>query len=318
MRSDKGTISNDAIKGEVVSIVGQNVIVEAHINSEIKNINCVQTGTIISQSKHSNLIAAGDIVYFNYEEGLSKIVKVEERKTKFSRISPSNKNKEQIIAANIDTLLIFVSVLEPTLNTRFIDRYLVAAKLNNIEPIICVNKLDLSNKKYVMELMNPYIKLGINVHCVSVLKNIEIKKLKNIILNKKTLISGMSGAGKSSFLNNILGYEAQVVKNISEKTNKGIHTTSFSKRYRIKDDKLQDRGWIIDTPGLREFGIWDLTKDEIGVIFPDFTDYYFRCKYTSCTHIHEPDCAVIKAVEDGEIDAERYNSYLNIYDSLED
>ena len=304
--------------GEVVSIVGKDIIVEAKINNKLTEVNCVQTGTIISHSKYSNLVVTGDIVHFRYEEGLSKIIKVEDRRTKFSRVSPSNKNREQIIAANINTLLIFVSVLEPKFNTRFIDRYLVAARINKIDPIICVNKTDLTTKKIVKKLIQPYIKLGIDVHCISVLESIGIKKLKNKIMNRKTVVSGMSGAGKSSFLNSILGYDAQIVKKINERTNKGTHTTSFAKRYRIKDNKLRDKGWIIDSPGVREFGIWDLTKEEVGVIFPDFENYYLQCKYTSCTHTHEPDCAVINAVENGEIDEERYNSYLNIYDTLKD
>ena len=313
LRSEEGAIPNDAKYGEVVSIVGKDVLVEAEIDGKILEVHCVQTGTIISKSKHSNLVSAGDFVYFIYDSNaLSKIIKVADRTTKFSRVSPSNRNREQIIAANIDTVVIFVSALEPTLNTRFIDRYLVTAKLNNITPIICVNKIDLCKRNSIAKLMLPYKKLGIEIHLISVLKNTGISALKKKILNKKSVISGVSGAGKSSFLNNILGYKAQAVREINERTNKGTHTTSFSKRYR-----LSNKGWIIDTPGLREFGIWDLSKDEIGVIFPDFADYFLRCKYTSCTHTHEPDCAVIKAVDIGEIDLERYNSYLNIYDSLE-
>ena len=313
LRSDARKISNDALVGEVVSIVGKDVVVETIIEGKLLEVHCVQTGTIVSKSKYSNLIATGDIVYFLYEKnGLSKIVKVAERITKFSRISPANRNREQIIAANIDTLLIFTSIFDPDLNTMFIDRLLVSAILNKIKPIICVNKIDLSkSRKFINDLLLQYKKMKIEVHCISVLEELGIDKLKKKIINKKVLISGVSGAGKSSFLNSILGYKAQVVKEISERTNKGIHTTSFSKRYR-----LSDKGWIIDTPGIREFGIWDLSKEEIGVIFPDFANYYLHCKYTSCTHTHEPDCAVINAVNNEKIDINRYNSYLNIYDSL--
>lgn len=313
LRTEEGTIPSDAIKGEVISIVGKDVIVEAKINNTLTEVHCVQTGTIISKSKHSNLIAAGDVVYFIYQKcGLSKIIKVAERTTKLSRISPSNRNREQIIAANINTLLIFSSTFEPTINIRFIDRYLVAAKISNITPIICVNKIDLCPKKEISKIMLPYKKLGIEIHYISALNGDGIDKLKKKIANKRSVISGYSGTGKSTFMNNLLGYKAQIVKEISERTNKGTHTTSFSKRY-----KLSPKGWIIDTPGVREFGIWDVNKEEIGVLFPDFFAYYLRCKYTSCTHIHEPDCAVISAVSTGNIDAERYNSYLNIYDSLE-
>ncbi|MCL2040276.1 MAG: ribosome small subunit-dependent GTPase A [Bacteroidetes bacterium] len=312
--SNKNSVSRGAIRGKVVSIVGKYVMVEAKINGALEDVRCVQTGTIISKSKHSNLIAAGDEVYFDYSNsGLSKVVKVCDRVSKFSRISPSNRHKEQVIAANLDTLIIFASVFEPMLNTRLIDRYLVAARLNKIVPLICINKIDLCSVAELSGLMSVYKKLGIEVHFISSLYGgAELDKLKAKIINKKSVISGNSGSGKSTFMNALLGYKAQIVKEISDRTNKGIHTTSFSRLY-----KLSRKGWIIDTPGLREFGIWDLDKEEIGVIFPDFNDYYLHCKYTSCTHTHEPSCAVINAVEDGTIDAERYNSYLNIYESLE-
>ena len=314
LRKTEGEIPANASKGEVSSIIGKNVIVEIEKNGKIEEVNCVPTGTIIAKNKYSNLIAAGDVVYFLHNKNsLSKIVKIENRTTKFSRLDPANRNKEQIIAANIDTLLIFVSTFEPMLNTRFIDRYLVAAKLNNIEPIICVNKIELVEKKIFSKLLSSYKKLGIKLYCISALEEINLDVVKNKIAKKSTVISGPSGVGKSTFLNKLLGYEAQAVSEISERTNKGTHTTSFSKRYR-----LPKGGTIIDTPGLREFGIWDLSKCELGVIFPDFLEYYLNCKFTSCTHTHEPHCAVIEAVDKGLISEERYLSYLNIYDTLED
>jgi len=313
LRKTKGEIPTNASKGEVSSIIGKNVVVEIEKNNTVEEINCVPTGTIISKNQYSNLIAAGDVVYFLHNKNsLSKIVKIEDRITKFSRIEPSNRNKEQIIAANIDTVLIFVSTFEPTINARFIDRYLVAAKLSNIEPIICVNKIELVEKKIITKLLSAYKKLGIKLFYISALEEINLELIKKKIAKRKAVISGPSGAGKSTFLNKLLGYEARAVSEISERTSKGTHTTSFSKRYR-----LPQKGTIIDTPGLREFGIWDLSKFELGVVFPDFLDYYLNCKFTSCTHIHEPDCAVIKAVEKGLINEERYLSYLNIYDTLE-
>jgi len=347
LRKAVGEIPENAVRGEVSSIIGKNVIVEivgaglapAHNsrdamycvsttgqpqglplqNNKIEEVNCVPTGTIISKNRHSNLIAAGDVVYFLHNNStknnfsLSKIIKIEDRVTKFSRVEPANRNKEQIIAANIDTVLIFVSTFEPMLNTRFIDRYLVAAKLSKIEPIICINKIELAEEKMITEILSDYKKLGIKIFYISALEGTNIETVKSEIAKRKTVISGPSGAGKSTFLNKLLGYEAQTVSEISERTNKGTHTTSFSKRYR-----LPKGGTVIDTPGLREFGIWDLSKFELGVIFPDFLDYYLNCKFTSCTHTHEPDCAVITAVEQGLISEERYLSYLNIYDTLED
>jgi ribosome biogenesis GTPase len=321
LRRSEGTIPENAIRGEVVSIVGNQVVVE----TGTEQINCVPTGTIISSNKHSNLIATGDIVFFISPEdiinnNLSKIVKIEDRITKFSRVDPANTNREQIIAANIDTLLIFVSTYEPILNTRFIDRYLVTAYLSNITPIICVNKIELAKKPLLYKMLAPYKKMGYSIHYISALEGEGIESIKKKLLNRRSVISGPSGAGKSTFLNKILGYSAQAISEISERTNKGTHTTSFSKLYRLESEKAtrkKQKGYLIDTPGLREFGIWDLSKSELGVVFPDFLEYYPKCRYTSCTHTHEPECSVIDAVEQGLIEEERYLSYLNIYDTLE-
>jgi ribosome biogenesis GTPase len=313
LRRDDGNVPENAVCGEVVAVIGNNVVVETNINGQIREINCVPTGTIITNNSYSNLIATGDKVYCYYNpNSLSKIIKVAERSSKLSRVSPANRNKEQIIAANIDTLLIFVSTFEPMMNTRFIDRYLISASISNIKPILCVNKIELAKKTAIAEILAPYKKMGIKIHYISALHNIGIATLKNTILKRKSVISGPSGAGKSTFLNKILGYEAQNVSEISDRTQKGTHTTSFSKRY-----NLSENGWIIDTPGLREFGIWDVSQSELGVLFPDFLNYYLKCKFTSCTHTHEPDCAVIDAVNSGKIEEERYLSYISMLDTLE-
>ena len=314
LQKNDGNIPNNAIIGEVISIIGNKIVVEIEENDLIRNLDCVPAGTIIYKNNYSNLIAAGDIVYLiENPTTLSKIIKICDRKSKISRLDPSNRNKEQIIAANIDLLIIFVSAFDPMINIRLIDRYLVAAKVSGIEPIICVNKMDLANKNEFDAILNYYRMLKIPIFYLSMLKGVGLNKVKKFIFDRKSVISGPSGAGKSTFMNKILGYEAQIVQDISERTNKGIHTTSYSCRYR-----LAEGGSIIDTPGIREFGIWDLAKFELGVLFPGFSDYYAQCKFTSCTHTHEPDCAIIKAVEDMKIPTEQYLSYLNIYETLVD
>ena len=319
LQKNDNNVPDNAIIGEVSSVIGNKIIVEVNENDLVRKLDCVPAGTIIYKNNYSNLLATGDIVYVLEnantlsQNTLSQIIKIGDRKSKISRLDPSNRNKEQIIAANIDLLIVFVSAFDPMINMRLIDRYLVAAKVNDVEPIICVNKMDLASKKDLQDILSYYKMLKIPIFYLSVLKDIGLKKLKKFISVRKSVISGPSGAGKSTFMNKILGYEAQVVREISERTSKGIHTTSYSCRYR-----LPEGGTIIDTPGIREFGIWDLAKFELGVLFPGFSEFYSQCKFTSCTHTHEPDCAIIKAVESGKINEEQYLSYLNIYETLED
>ena len=306
-------IPANTLSGEVVSIIGKTIIVRAIVDGLLVDVTCVKSGAIISSSEYSNIVAIGDRVHFiYYRDSLSKIVAIEDRTTKFSRCDPSNRKRELIIAANVDTLVIFVSAVLPAINPRFIDRYLVAAKVSKIKPIICINKIDLINKSKLYPITTHYNKLGFKVHFISVTENIGIEKITKFLSKRRAVITGPSGSGKSSFLNLILNTNIQDTSEVSVRTNKGTHTTSFSRRF-----ELSDSGWIVDTPGIREFSIWDVTKDEIGVLFPDFEKYFLQCKFTSCTHTNEPGCAVIKALEDGLVAEERYISYLNIYDTLD-
>ena len=171
--------------------------------------------------------------------------------------------------------------------------------------------MDLCEKehiKYVEQVVNIYTKNKIDVFTISALNNTGIDAIINKIKNKETVISGPSGAGKSTFLNTVIGQDVQIINEISDRTNKGMHTTSFSYRYCLEDNKTA----IIDTPGLREFGLWNIEKDELYLFFPDFIKYINNCKFDTCTHTHEPECAVKEAVKKGELYYERYESYYNL------
>ncbi|MGI6370682.1 MAG: ribosome small subunit-dependent GTPase A [Ignavibacteria bacterium] len=302
-----GEVPDEANYGKVCSIVGNKVIVET---TDKKEYECVLTGTVISDNSNlANIIAAGDNVWFLLEENsLGSIVKVENRETFFSRKDPSNTNKEQILAANIDNVVIFFAADEPLFNPKLVDRFLIAATLGEVKPILCVNKIDLiEDDSYIYDYLEIYKNNGIEVFTISVLENKGIELIKKCLVGAENLITGPSGAGKSSFLNLILGYEAQMVREISYRTNKGMHTTSFSRRY-----VLDNQTAIIDTPGLREFGLWDMQKEDFRLFFPDFIKYLNKCRFPSCTHTHEPDCAVKEAVESNEVDYERYESYISL------
>jgi ribosome biogenesis GTPase / thiamine phosphate phosphatase len=315
---ETGELPINAKKGLVVSSVGLFYKIKYDKNGSPRRIKCFSAGTIITKNSDSTLIAVGDYVYFVIEQDekfgeVGYIVSVEERKNCFSRLSLSGKNFEQVLASNIDNLLIMQSAKTPRVNKRLIDRFLVAAELNSIKPIICINKIDLIDmEKFEVEFL-AYYELGVPIHFVSVKNNIGLDDLKKRLKGKISVLSGPSGVGKSSILNYLMGEKVQSVKEISKKSSKGVHTTSFAMLFEHDEDSQ-----VIDTPGIREFGIWGIEKNELPLYFHEFDPYTTDCRFNSCSHIHEPGCKVIEALEEGKIDLERYESYINIFDSLED
>jgi ribosome biogenesis GTPase len=204
-------------------------------------------------------------------------------------------------------------LLSPDLNRRLIDRYLVAAEVGKIKPIIAVNKIDLVQGMNAQDILQPYHDLGITILYMSALYGEGIKPLEEHLKDKTSVFSGQSGAGKSTLVNSLLGEQVQVVSEISDKSNKGRHTTSF-----VAEFDLPFGGTVIDTPGIREFALAGVDKQNLPLYFHEFDDFMLNCKYKPCSHTHEPNCAVAEAVENGEIDYERYESYIYLYESLSD
>lgn len=316
---DKANNPENALPGKVIEIKPKLYVV-AYQNSENETefIDCFVAGSIVSPHKKGTLIACGDEVKFiisnltDENEISGTIIEVLKRKTKLSRIDPANINREHVISSNIDQVLIFMSVLNPDINFRLIDRMLVAAMLGDLRAAICVNKIDLVDFDDIADIFEPYLEMGIPVFPISTFDETGLEDVYEFISDKDTVLAGMSGVGKSSLLNKIFDREIQKVLEISESSGKGRHTTSFVSRF-----ELPQGGYITDTPGIREFGIWDLNKDELCLFFPDFNKFYLDCKFPSCTHTHEPNCKVKLAVENSMISPERYESYLQILESLE-
>ena len=265
----------------------------------------------------TNPIAVGDFVDVDKEDIAEESVVVNNiypRKNYITRQSPHNKHQHHIIASNLDQSLLFATLKEPKTSSGFLDRFLVASEAYHVPAIIVFNKSDLyktkEQEKYE-ELKEIYENIGYRILSMSVSKNIGVEEVKDILKEKTTLISGHSGVGKSSFINTIFPELLLKTQDVSGWSGKGLHTTTFAEMF-----DLPFGGKIIDTPGMREFALMDIEKQELSHYFPEMRALINECRFNNCMHIDEPGCAVTKAVEEGNISSLRYISYLNILSSL--
>lgn len=287
------------------------------VDCESKLIKCKLRGKLrTSKLRHTNPIAVGDYVHFVSNSNGNVIDEVYPRKNYIIRKAIKLSSKSHIIASNIDQAILIITPHSPQTTTVFIDRFLVSAEAYNIPVVLVFNKTDLYGEKdldWVAELMATYSEIGYKVLNTSVIKKQNIHKFGEILKDKTSVISGHSGVGKSSLINAVDPSKNLKIGEISDAHKSGKHTTSFAQMI-----KLSIGGYIIDTPGIRGFGIIDLDKNEIWHYFPEIFKTGKQCKYYNCTHMHEPDCAVIESVENGEIALSRYESYLNIITSEDD
>ena len=261
----------------------------------------------------TNPIAVGDNVDFEMEPelGTGVIIKLQPRKNYIIRKSINLSKQAQIIAANLDQAFLVVTLASPRTSLGFIDRFLVTAEAYDIPASLVFNKLDLfsgEGLEILADYKAIYEKTGFPCYDVSALEGTGIEQVAALLQNKVTLFSGHSGVGKSSLINVLLPDLKLRTTEISEWHDKGMHTTTFAEMF-----ELPQGGYIVDTPGIRELGVIDIEKNELSHFFPEMRVRLNQCKYNSCRHINEPGCAVIKAVEDGEIELSRYESYVSIY-----
>lgn len=266
----------------------------------------------------TNPVAVGDIVDVDKEdteEGDVVITDIHLRKNYITRQSPHNKHQHHIIASNLDQSILFATLKDPKTSQGFIDRFLVASEAYHVPAIIVFNKLDLYKKKELEKLDEMkfiYERNNYKVLSMSLALGSGVEEVKDVLNNKITLLSGHSGVGKSSFINIVFPGLLLKTQDVSDWSGKGLHTTTFAEMF-----DLSGNGKIIDTPGLREFALMDIEKNELSHYFPEMKALVNKCRFNNCMHIDEPECAVKVAVEEGKIAADRYISYLNILGTID-
>jgi len=261
----------------------------------------------------TNPLAVGDVVDFDMEpeQGTGVITNLHTRKNYIIRKSINLSKQSQIIAANLDQALLIVTLASPRTSLGFIDRFLVTAEAYDIPAMLIFNKLDLfsgEGLEILADYKAIYENIGYPCYEVSALEGTNIEQVQELLKDKITLLSGHSGVGKSSLINVLLPKLDLRTGEVSEWSDKGMHTTTFAEMF-----ELPQGGFIIDTPGIREFGIIDIAHDELGRYFPEMRSRMHDCRFKNCRHINEPGCAVLEALENGEIELSRYESYLSIY-----
>ena len=267
----------------------------------------------LENKKISNPVAVGDKVEMIEDEGNTEawiISKILPRENYIIRTSPKKKGHGHIIASNIDLAVIVATVANPRTSLGFIDRFLVTAEAFRIPAMILCNKIDLLSEgelEGLKEKMKEYEALGYQTGFISALNPNDIDRFKKSIANQTTLISGHSGVGKSTIVNQLIPEAEQKTSEISGFSEKGIHTTTFAERF-----KMAANSYIIDTPGIKELGLAEIEKDELSHYFPELRELLGQCKFNNCTHTHEPGCAIAEAYEQGEISQSRYDSYLSM------
>ncbi|WP_294628114.1 ribosome small subunit-dependent GTPase A [uncultured Bacteroides sp.] len=267
--------------------------------------------------RSTNPVAVGDRVQIILnQEGTAFINEIEDRKNYIIRRSSNLSKQSHILAANLDQCMLVVTVNYPETSTTFIDRFLASAEAYRVPVKLIFNKVDVYDEdelRYLDALVSLYTHIGYPCFKVSAKNGDGIEAVRKSLEGNITLFSGHSGVGKSTLINAILpGIEAKTGE-ISSYHNKGMHTTTFSEMFPVEGD-----GYIIDTPGIKGFGTFDMEEEEIGHYFPEIFETSADCKYNNCTHRHEPGCAVRKAVEEYFISESRYASYLNMLEDKEE
>ncbi len=272
-------------------------------------VRCRMRGRLKKTERRTDLCVIGDRVNVSGLDGTPVIIEVLPRRSRFSRMHPGRgPRREDVLIANLDQLVVSFSFGLPKFNPRLLDRFLVIAEHQHIEPLIVMNKADLKQASD-LDWIEPYEAIGYPILCVSAETGEGMQALRLALQGKISAFVGPSGVGKSSLLNRILPRLELDVAELSRHHGKGRHTTRVATLYGIDGD-----AFVADTPGIRELGTWALPVEALDLCFPDFAGYREQCAFRMCSHTHEPGCAVRVAVQDANIDEGRYQSYQRLRD----
>jgi ribosome biogenesis GTPase len=293
------------IAGRVLSVHG---LASTVAGDDGKNYRCATRRILKTMlTDQRNVVAAGDRVAIRLANAGSTEGIIERIETRRNSLSRMFRGRQHVLVANVDQLVIVGSAAEPYLKPNLIDRYLLTAEKNDIRPIICINKIDLIDPTDLQPLVGVYAQLGYDVLLLSAATGFGVERLRRRVVGAATVICGQSGVGKSSLLNAIEPGLALRIGEVSEETQKGKHTTTAAKLI-----PLAAGGYVVDTPGIRQFQLWDVIPEEVSGFYRDLRPFENLCAFPDCTHIHEADCAVKDAVADGQLDARRYESYCQV------
>jgi len=292
--------------GLVLRVHGLECVVEANDGQQYRCAVRQVLKSLSTQQRH--VVAAGDRVAFRPEgadQGI--IVAVATRQGTLSRTS---RGRQHVLVANVNQLIIVASAKEPDIKPHLIDRYLITAEQASLVPLIVINKVDLTDPAELQPLVGVYARMGYQALLTSAERGWGIEQLRALVAGQRSVVSGQSGVGKSSLLNAIEEGLALRVQPVSTENAKGKHTTTTAELL-----KLSSGGYLVDTPGIRQFELWDIEPQEVAGLFRDIRPLVDKCRFSDCLHLHEVDCAVLEALADGRIDPRRYNSYAHLVES---
>jgi ribosome biogenesis GTPase len=297
--------------------------VEASMRGRLKKSNSgkradgsLRRDTVLAAAKTLKL-AVGDDVSLERDgpAGMWAIAEIMPRRSQLARRAPGGGQGERIVAANVDQVVVMFAAAKPEPHPRMLDRFLVIAEGNDLPARIIINKVELVGEDAARARFDPYERAGYPVHYTSVKAGIGLEAARDMLAGRRSVVTGPSGVGKSSILNALFPGANLRVGEISESVNKGQHTTVGAAMLPLPG---VDGGYVIDTPGLREVGMWALSADQLDRCFPEIRAVRDDCRFADCSHIVEPDCAVRAAVQSGAVSAERYDSYIKLLEELRD